>query len=95
MAKLRVTPVTMASASPERHHAGGEDVAVLVDQALAVAEEHALALQARVEEVGVVLVALARARALWISMPVGLAEAGRLHGVAWMRSSRPIRIGVP
>ena len=43
----------MASASPERHHGGGEVVAVLVDQALAVAEQEALPLQALVEELGV------------------------------------------
>ena len=42
----------------ERHHAGGEVVAVLVDQALAVAEQVALALQALVEIGGVVGVAL-------------------------------------
>ena len=35
--KLRVTPVTMRVGIAERHHAGGEMVAVLVDQALAVA----------------------------------------------------------
>ena len=40
----------MASASPLRHHAGGEDVAVLVDQALAVAVQQALALLPAVEE---------------------------------------------
>ena len=40
------------------HHAGGEDVAVLVHQALAVAEQEAPALQPLVEEVGVLLVVL-------------------------------------
>ena len=37
----------------QRHHAGGEMVAVVVDQALAVAEQVALALQALVEIVGI------------------------------------------
>ena len=46
----------------ERHHAGGEDVAVLVDQALAVAEQEALALQALVEKVRIVGVALRKPR---------------------------------
>ena len=41
-----------------RHHAGGEDVAVLVDHALAVAQQEAVALQALVEIVGVVDIAL-------------------------------------
>ena len=41
----------------ERHHAGGEVVAVVVDQPLGVAEQVALALQPRVEIVGIVGVA--------------------------------------
>ena len=42
----------------QRHHAGGEDVAVLVGHALAVAEQEAVPLQAFVEIVGVVDIAL-------------------------------------
>ena len=45
-----------------RHHAGAEDVAVLVRKALAVAIEQAVALQAAIEEVGVVDVAVGKAR---------------------------------
>ena len=43
------------------HHAGGEHVAVLVDHALAVAAQVAVALQRGVEQVGVLLVVLATA----------------------------------
>ena len=44
-----------------RHHAGAEDVAVLVDQALAVAEQQAVALLAVVEVLGVLAVVLRQA----------------------------------
>ena len=53
-----MTPVTMRVGVAQRHHAGGEEVAVLVDQALAVAQQIAVALQALVEKVGVGGVAL-------------------------------------
>src|SRR6266511_2527050 len=45
----------------ERHHAGGEVVAVLVDQALAVADQIALPLQALVQIGGVIGIALRQA----------------------------------
>ena len=46
----------------ERHHGGGEVVAVLVDQALAIAEQEALPLQPLVEELRIERVALREAR---------------------------------
>ena len=45
-----------------RDHAGGEDIAVLVHQALAVAIEHALALLALVEKIGIALVVVRQPR---------------------------------
>ena len=76
-----------------RHHAGGEDVAVLVDQALAVAEQEAVALQAAIQEVGIVRVALRKSRIADLD-PFG-SGTPRLAIVAWIRSSRPTSTGVP
>ena len=44
------------------HHAGGKHVAVLVGEALAIAEQEAVALQALIEIVGIVDIAVADAR---------------------------------
>jgi hypothetical protein len=58
---LRVTPVTMPS-HRQRQHAGGEDVAVIIDQALHVAAQITLTLQAMIQEVGIVGVLVRQAR---------------------------------
>jgi hypothetical protein len=72
---------------------GAEDVAVLVDQALARRDAGSRALQALVEEVGVAALCSER-RALTISMPraSGTPTCAML---ARTRSSRPISTGVP
>src|SRR5262249_46452522 len=61
-----------------RDHAGGEDVAVLIGHALAVAMEGALALQALIEELRVMRVALRKPRIRDLDS-VRRAEAGRFH----------------
>ena len=78
-----------------RHHAGGEHVAVLVHHALAVAQQEALPLQPRVEEVDVFRGCRRDSRALWISMPVDDRQGRGWPCVACTRSSRPISTGVP
>ena len=55
LVQLRVTPETMASAWPCATIRAREDVALVGDEALAVALQVAAALQARVEEVGELL----------------------------------------
>ena len=63
-------------------HAGAEDVAVLVDQALAVAEQQALALAAAVEELGVGAVPGAEAGVVDLEGRLGQAQARALRGLA-------------
>jgi len=46
----------------QRHHAGGEHVAVLIGHALAIAQQEAITLQPVVQIVGIVGVALRQAR---------------------------------
>ena len=74
-------PVTMPSASPMRHHAGAEHVAALVDHALHVAAQVAVALQALVDQVGVGRVARREPRIVDLDA-VGGGDADRLHGFA-------------
>ncbi len=66
----------------ERHHAGGEMVAVVVDQALGVAVEEALALQAGIEIVDIGVVARGDARVQQLdARPVEI-DAGALGDFA-------------
>ena len=65
----------------QRHHAGGEMVAVVVDQPLAVAEEIALALQALVEDSRHRRRCGCDSRALMISMPGWSRSTPALRGV--------------
>src|SRR3546814_1514365 len=65
-------------------HAGAEYVAVLVDQALAVAGEEARPLQPAVQEVGIALVVGAEPRVVNFGR-LRLAEAERVH-----RSAHPL-----
>ena len=62
----------------QRHHGGGEGVAVLVDQPLHVAVQIALALQALVEEVDVLRIAVRQAGV----DDLELASAGSMPGLA-------------
>ena len=66
----------------QRHHAGGEMVAVVVDQPLGVAEEVALALQPLVEEVGIDGVALRQARVDDLDAGFCEVDAGELRVLA-------------
>ena len=66
---------------PHRHHAGGEHVAVVVDEPLAVAQQIALALQAPIEELGVLVPPLGQAGVVHLDH-VGEADAGRLERLA-------------
>jgi hypothetical protein len=76
-----------------RHHAGAEHVAALVDHALHVAAQVAVALQALVRHVGVGRVARRQPRI--VDLHAGrFADAERFM-VSRTCSSRPIRIGVP
>ena len=76
-----------------RHHAGAEHVAALVDHALHVAAQVAVALQALVDQVGVGRVARRQPRI--VDLHAGRAVMPRPFMVSRTSSSRPIRIGVP
>src|SRR3546814_18237985 len=61
-------------------HAGAEDVAVEVDQPLGVAMQHAAALVAAIQEVGVFAIMLAEPRIMDFAA-VEVLQADRLHGL--------------
>ena len=78
----------------ERHHGGGEVVAVLVDQALAVAEQEAAALQALVEELRIDGIALRQARIVDLDALAPLeVDAGMARGL--VRCAPRVRRGWP
>ena len=77
----------------ERDHAGGEMIAVLVDQALAVALQVAVALQPLVE-IGGIAALRDDIAALMISMPPPSSTPSALR-VSRTRSSRPTSSAVP
>ena len=88
--KLRVTPVTMASASPSADHAGGEMIAVGVHQPLAIAHQDSRAAAAARTEIGVDRVAGRQPRIDDLDAFAKL-DAGLARGLRCTRSSRPTR----
>ena len=77
-----------------RHHAGGEDIAVLIGQALAIAEQEAVALQPLIEKVGVVDIALGNARIEDLDIVVEFESRSRRASFG-SSVSRPISMAVP
>ena len=92
--KLRVTPVTIASASPIATMQAAKRVAVLVHQALAVAEQIAVALQPLVE-IGRIFGIAARQPRIDDLDALRRARCRHSLAVSRTRSSRPTSIAVP
>src|ERR1700722_5404498 len=65
-----------------RDHSGGEVIAILVDHALAIAEQVALPLQPLVEELGVNRIALGKASVVNLNALVRKIETRRLGDAA-------------